>query len=94
MEGEREGCKRFVFSYVAPQTFKPEPYWQLEARVQCAGRTLRLAWERGRLFDRDAANVFLRIAQQVLFFSSFSAVHTSAIAVFQSSLYLMWAVVT
>ncbi|XP_064471514.1 DNA topoisomerase 3-beta-1-like [Ornithodoros turicata] len=41
------------------QSFKPEPYWVLQAQVQLGERTFTLQWDRGRVFDREVAQVFL-----------------------------------
>lgn len=44
------------------QSFKPEPYWVLHVEVTSpAGRTLTLDWDRGRIFDKEVANLFLNL---------------------------------
>uniref|UniRef100_A0AC34GZZ7 DNA topoisomerase n=1 Tax=Panagrolaimus sp. ES5 TaxID=591445 RepID=A0AC34GZZ7_9BILA len=40
--------------------FTPEPYWILQTTIDTpSGRTIKLDWNRERIFDRDVANVFL-----------------------------------
>ncbi|KAH7939584.1 hypothetical protein HPB52_014451 [Rhipicephalus sanguineus] len=42
------------------QSFKPEPYWFLSVQVKLTNeQTMTLDWERGRIFDREVAMVFL-----------------------------------
>ncbi|XP_014259776.1 DNA topoisomerase 3-beta-1 [Cimex lectularius] len=42
------------------QTFKPEPYWVLEAKIQTSdGREVNLSWERVRCFEKEIAQMFL-----------------------------------
>lgn len=42
------------------QTFKPETYWVLRVTVSTEeGRELPLEWKRGRVFEKDIANMFL-----------------------------------
>lgn len=48
----------------AIQTFKPETFWRLDVRVQHRTRTLALDWERGRLFDREATQMFMGLVQE------------------------------
>ncbi|GFN93892.1 DNA topoisomerase [Plakobranchus ocellatus] len=42
------------------QSFKPEPYWVINVTVSLPdGKSLKLDWERVRLFDREVANMFV-----------------------------------
>lgn len=42
------------------QTFKPESYWLIEAKIALAdGRKLGLDWDRVRCFEKDVASMFL-----------------------------------
>ncbi|KAM7300250.1 DNA topoisomerase 3-beta-1 [Ixodes scapularis] len=42
------------------QSFKPEAYWVLQVQVKVSNeQTFTLDWERGRIFDREVAMVFL-----------------------------------
>ncbi|KAA3673979.1 DNA topoisomerase III [Paragonimus westermani] len=42
------------------QSFKPEPFWRIKASVSVDnGRNLDLLWNRDRLFDKEAAMMFL-----------------------------------
>ncbi|XP_078467958.1 DNA topoisomerase 3-beta-1 isoform X1 [Lampetra planeri] len=46
------------------QSFKPETYWVLQAKVSTvAGQALTLEWERGRMFDREVAQTFLAMVR-------------------------------
>ncbi|XP_065181209.1 DNA topoisomerase 3-beta-1-like [Sycon ciliatum] len=46
------------------QTFKPEAFWRLDVRVQCGEhRVLSLDWERGRMFDREAVQMFAGVVR-------------------------------
>ena len=48
----------------AIQTFKPETFWRLDVRVQHHARVLALDWERGRMFDREAVQMFASLVQE------------------------------
>ncbi|KAH7701271.1 DNA topoisomerase, partial [Aphelenchoides avenae] len=39
--------------------FKPEPYWVIHLEVDVGQRAVKLDWERGRIFERDIAQLFL-----------------------------------
>lgn len=39
--------------------FKPEPYWVLKVECSTESRTLKLDWNRERVFDKDIAQIFL-----------------------------------
>ncbi|KAI6172120.1 DNA topoisomerase [Aphelenchoides besseyi] len=39
--------------------FTPEPYYVLKVEVSAAGRSLKLDWQRERIFDFDVATIFL-----------------------------------
>ncbi|KAF5394453.1 DNA topoisomerase, partial [Paragonimus heterotremus] len=42
------------------QSFKPEPFWRIKASVSVDNdRSLELLWNRDRLFDKEAAMMFL-----------------------------------
>lgn len=42
------------------QTFKPEPYWLIEAKLALTdGRKITLDWDRVRCFEKDVASMFL-----------------------------------
>lgn len=43
------------------QTFKPEPFWVLQTKVEIeeTSRVMALEWDRVRLFDKDVASMFL-----------------------------------
>lgn len=42
------------------QTFKPETFWVLRVTASTEeGRELPLEWKRGRVFEKDIANMFL-----------------------------------
>lgn len=41
------------------QTFSPEKYWVLDVRLDVKGRVVRLDWDRCRIFDRLAGQMFL-----------------------------------
>ena len=51
-------------------TFKPEPYWVLQAQVETPdseardGKTLNLEWERVRVFDKEVAVTFQQMVKQ------------------------------
>lgn len=56
-------------------TFTPENFWSVRPSVQKGGRRIQLEWERGRVFDKEIAQVFQRIVvegggAQVLEFGS------------------------
>ncbi|XP_065070574.1 DNA topoisomerase 3-beta-1-like [Rhopilema esculentum] len=41
------------------QSFKPEPYWQLQVEIKLhSGQNVKLDWSRIRVFDRDVGNMF------------------------------------
>lgn len=47
------------------QSFKPEPYWVLKAKVQhSSGRIYPLDWSRLRLFDKDVALMFQNVIKE------------------------------
>lgn len=46
------------------ESFKPEPYWVIHTEVtNAAGKTLSLDWNRGRIFDKEVANLFLNMVK-------------------------------
>lgn len=40
------------------QSFQPEPFWTLQPTIVIAGFPLHPKWERGRVFDQQAAAMF------------------------------------
>ncbi|XP_076061845.1 DNA topoisomerase 3-beta isoform X2 [Oratosquilla oratoria] len=47
------------------QSFKPETYWVVMVKVVTSdGKELNLDWERGRLFDKDIANLFMNMIKE------------------------------
>lgn len=42
-------------------TFTPENFWSVRPTLQKGGRRIPLEWERGRVFDKEIAQVFQRI---------------------------------
>ncbi len=42
------------------KSFTPEPFWTLDIVVDIKGHNVPLEWNRGRIFDEDAANMFLK----------------------------------
>nr|KAG5699160.1 hypothetical protein BaRGS_014459 [Batillaria attramentaria] len=44
------------------QSFKPEPYWVINTQVKLPdGKTLKLDWERVRVFDKEVAQMFVNL---------------------------------
>lgn len=41
------------------QTFSPEKYWAMEVKLDVRGRVVKLDWDRCRIFDRLAGQMFL-----------------------------------
>lgn len=48
----------------AIQTFKPEPYWSVQACIQTKDdQDFSLDWQRVRSFDKEVANLFLSLVK-------------------------------
>ncbi|XP_065913915.1 DNA topoisomerase 3-beta-1-like isoform X2 [Dysidea avara] len=46
------------------QSFKPEKYWMIDCKLSYGSCTLSVDWTRQRIFDREAALMFLGILQE------------------------------
>lgn len=49
-----------VERHQAIQTFQPEMFWTIHARVMCSGQPVALEWSRGRIFDEKVCEYFRR----------------------------------
>eukprot|EP00889_Picochlorum_renovo_P008523 jgi/Picre1/35553/NNA_003014.t1 len=49
-----------VERHQAIQTFQPEMFWTIHARVMCSGQPVALEWSRGRIFDEKVCEFFRR----------------------------------
>jgi len=50
-----------VDRYNEIQTFQSEPFWNLQVSLDYNGRPIKLEWERGKLFNHEAALLFEKI---------------------------------
>ena len=45
------------------QSFKPEPFWSVDLRVEHSGHSLAAHWDRGRVFDKEIGQMFVAMCK-------------------------------